>query len=257
MIRLALPKNDIYKPLFVGCDSYCKSHNIKYYELSENQCAEYLLRNLVDAAFLSPLGYGRGVKIADYRIVPGPVLFTEDYTELATIYFNKGLNEVCSIQSSTPDDFMMLIARLLLNEKFGIDLKIEHTEASKEDILSHKDSAILWGKEKGDDVSLDISEEWFDLFEEPLPLGFWVCRAEGYPPNIKEIINSIASSDLPDKQEIEESENEANSKHYKRRGSIYWRWAPHLETSIETVLLFLYMHQLLSDIPAVKILERD
>lgn len=257
MIRLALPKNEVYRPLFEGCDSYCKSLGIKYYKLTENECADYLLRNLVDAAFLTPIGYGKGVKVADYRIVPGPVIFSEDYTELATIYFRKGLNNVSSILSTTPNDFIVIIARLLLNEKFGIDLNIQYTEASKADILSSNDSAILWGKEIGDDVSLDISEEWYDLFEEPLPLGFWVCRAEGYPPNIKEIVKSIASSALPAKQEIEESEDKISSKHFQRKGSIYWHWAPHLETSIETVLLFLYMHQLLAEIPAVKILERD
>ncbi|MCX7909343.1 MAG: hypothetical protein N2560_07495 [Ignavibacteria bacterium] len=257
MIRLAFPRNEIYEPLFQECEIYCKSHNIKYYKLTEKECTDFLLQNIVDAAFLSPLGYGKGVKIADFRIIPGPILFAEDYTGLATIYFKKNLKEVSSIRSNTPDDFMMVVARLLLKEKFGIELNLEHNEGTKSEILSNFDSAILWGKESGEDVTLDITEEWFDLVEEPLPLGFWVCRAENYPPNIQEIISAIASQTLPDKVEISEEFAEDNIQHYQRKGNIYWKWVPELESSIETALLFLYMHQLLTDIPAVKILSRD
>lgn len=255
MIKLAIPKNEIYRPLFENCEQFCSANNIKYYKLSEGECSDYLLRNLVDAAFLTPLGYGKGVKVADFRIIPGPVLFTEDYTGLATIYFKKGLSDVSSILSNSPDDFMMVIARLLLNEKFGINLELEKTQSNRSEILLEHDSAILWGSDKTDEVTLDISEEWFDLFEEPLPLGFWVCRAESYPPHIKEIVEKIASDSLPEKQEIEEVQE--NARHYHRKGLLYWRWTPMLETSVETVLLFLYLHQLLSEIPAVKILDRD
>lgn len=256
MIKLAIPKNEIYKHLFEKCEAYCQKHNIKYYLLTENECSDFLLRNLVDAAFLSPLGYGKGVKVADYRIIPGPAIFSEDYTGLATIYFNKGLNNISSIQSNSPGDFMMLIAQLLLHEKYGINLNLEHTKDSKSEILAKHDSAILWGYEKGDYVTLDISEEWYDLFEEPLPLGFWVCRAETYPPNIKDIVTAIASISLPSPQEIEE-ETKGNSKHYKRKGKIFWKWDSMLEPALENMLIFLYLHQLLSDIPAVKVLDRD
>jgi predicted solute-binding protein len=256
VIRLAIPKNEIYNPLFEGCENYCKTNNIKYYKLSETECADFLLRNLVDAAFLSPLGYGKGVKVADFRIIPGPILVAEDYTGLATIYFKKGLEKVSSIQSNSPDDFIILIAQLLLKEKFGIDLKVEPSKGSKSEILSSYDSAVLWGSEKGDDVALDVSEEWFDLVEEPLPLGFWVCRAESYPPNIKEIVTKIASLSLPEKVEVEE-QAEVEKNYYRRKGQIYWKWSPELESSIETVLLFLYLHQILNEIPAVKILDRD
>lgn len=256
MIKLAFPKNEVYQPLFERCESYCKDHNIRYFKLNESECADFLLRNLVDAAFLSPLGYGKGVKIADFRIIPGPVLFTEDYTGLATIYFRKGLDTVSSIQSSSPDDFIMVIAQLLLKEKFGIDLNLEQNKGTKNEILSKYDSAILWGNEQGEDVSLDVSEEWYDLVEEPLPLGFWVCRAEGYPPNIKQIVNDIASKSLPAKVEIKEQFEESKEQ-YRRKGFLYWNWSPELETSIETVLLFLYFHQILNEIPAVKILNRD
>ncbi|ROL59877.1 hypothetical protein D9V87_03745 [Bacteroidetes/Chlorobi group bacterium MS-B_bin-24] len=253
MIRLAFPDNPVYKPLFEGSEKYCLGNEVRCYRLSETQCSDYMLRNLVDAAFLSPLGYGKGVKVADYRIIPGPMMVSENYTGLATIYFKQGLENVNTIYSPTPDDFMMLLGQLVLNEKFGIDAKIKKMTGSKSDILLNYDSAIIWGKAESGDISLDVSEEWFDLVEEPLPLGFWVCRAESYPPKIQEIVSSFASAQLAKTEEILDS----SSKYSERKGKIYWHWEPELEGAFESVLLFLYLHQMLSELPAVKILARD
>jgi len=253
MIRLAFPDNPVYKPLFEGSKKYCHSNEVRCYRLSETQCSDYMLRNLVDAAFLSPLGYGKGVKVADYRIIPGPMIVSENYTGLATIYFKQGLENVNTIYSPTPDDFMMLLGQLLMNEKFGIEAKIRKMSGSKDDILLNYDSAIIWGRAESSDISLDVSEEWYDLVEEPLPLGFWVCRAESYPPKIQDIVASLVSNKLTQTEEMFDS----TSKYTERKGKIYWHWQPELEGAIESVLLFLYLHQVLSEIPAVKILQRD
>ncbi len=253
MIRLAFPKNPIYNPLFEGSESYIKGKNIRCYQLNESECTDYMLRNLVDAAFLSPLGYGKGVKIADFRIIPGPMLFLENYTGFASIFFKPGLDNIYSLYSPTPDDFIIQIGQLVLNEKYGIDIQVKKMAGSKSEILTKYDSAILWGSAEVDDVSLDVSEEWYDLTEEPLPIGFWVCRAESHPPKIDKIVSSLTASYFIKNQEI----TEPNSKYHERKGKVYWDWEPELESSIEIMLLFLYLHQLLSEIPAVKILSRD
>ncbi len=253
MIRLAFPKNPIYNPLFEESETYSKENNIRCYRLNENECTDYMLRNLVDAAFLSPLGYGKGVKIADFRIIPGPMLFLENYTGFASIFFKPGLDNIFSLYSPTPDDFIIQIGQLVLNEKYGIDIQVNKMAGSKSEILSKYDSAILWGNADVDDISLDVSEEWYDLIEEPLPIGFWVCRAESHPPKIEKIVSSLTSSNFIKSQEI----IEASSKYHERKGKVYWYWEPELESSIETMLMFLYLNQLLPEIPAVKILSRD
>ncbi|MCX7880290.1 MAG: hypothetical protein N2517_06485 [Ignavibacteria bacterium] len=254
MIKLAFPNNIVYKPLFENCELYCKSNDISYYALSEVECSNLLLGNLVDAAFINPLGYGKAVKIADYRIIPGPVLFAEDYTGLATIFFRRSIENIHSLISPTPDDFAMVIAKLILSEKFGISGDIVKHIGNKSELLEKSDSAILWGSATVNDVSLDISEEWFDLVELPLPLGFWACRSENCPPKIFDIVNSLKKDNLPEFNEILE-EVQSRNEIPRRKGKIYWHWNPELEEALESTLLFLYYHQILSDIPAVKILE--
>lgn len=256
MIKIAFPKNQIYEGLFAHSDDYCRANNIQYYKLTEAECADYLLRNLVDCAFLSPLGYGKGVMIADFRIVPGPMLFAINYTELASIFFREGAEKINIITSNSADDFIIIIARLILKEKFGIDADFKQINAEKEDLLRQGDSAIVWGKSQSNEISLDVSEEWFDLFEEPLPLGFWVVRAETFPPNIQQIVNGLAIPDLPSEVEITETLASGETR-LPRKGQLIWRWREDLQDAISSVLIFLYYHQFLPEIPAVKILGFD
>lgn len=256
MIRIAFPDIEAYSNLFGVCDSYCAEHNIEYYKVKETECVDLLLRNLVDCAFISPLGYGMGVKIADFRVVPGPVVFSRDYTGLASIHFNKGLTSVRSLCSPTPKDFPMIIARLLLLEKFGLHLELQMMEGTREQAFEKYDASIFWGRSQSDEPSLDVSEEWFDLIEEPLPLGFWVCRAEDFPPNIMEIANSIVAPNLPSEETVSE-DIVPTSQRFTRSGTIFWRWKDEFEEALKSMLLFLFYHQLLREIPAVKILGRD
>lgn len=256
MIEIAFPKNVFYENLFARADEFARNNNIRLYRLSEKECADYLLRNLVNCAFLSPLGYGRGVKIADLRIVPGPMLFASNYTGLASIFFRKGVEKIESIISDSSDDFIVLIGKLILKEKFGIDAELEQMQGSWEELLRNFDSAILWGKGKNDEITLDVSEEWFDLFEEPLPLGFWVVRAEENPPNILDIVQKFAVENFLAEEEVVEClSNETDRP--SRKGKIIWQWRQDLEDAISSALIFLYYHQILPEIPAVKILGRD
>lgn len=256
MIKIAFPKNVFYENLFTRAEEFARNNNIRLYRLSEKDCTDYLLRNLVDGAFLSPLGYGRGVMIADLRIVPGPMLFSSDYTGLASIFFREGVEKIESIISDSSDDFIVLIGKLILKEKFGIDVDLKQMEGSKEELLQNFDSAILWGKSKINEITLDVSEEWFDLVEEPLPLGFWVVRAEEYPPNILDIIKEFSIENLPFEEEIIENMTEDIARP-SRKGKIIWQWRQDLEGAISSALMFLYYYQILPEIPAVKILGRD
>ncbi|MGQ9818588.1 MAG: MqnA/MqnD/SBP family protein [Candidatus Kapaibacteriales bacterium] len=256
MIKIAFPNNVFYENLFTRADDFAPKNNIRIYKLSENGCTDYLLRNLVDCAFLSPLGYGQAIKIVDLRIVPGPMLFASDYTGLASIFFRQGVDKIETIITNSSDDFIVLIGKLVLKEKFGIDANLKQIKGSKEDLLQNFDSAILWGKSKNDEITLDVSEEWFDLVEEPLPLGFWVVRAEEYPPNILNIVKALSIENLPLEEEIIENLAEGIERP-SRKGKIIWQWREDLEDAIFSALMFLYYYQILPEIPAVKILGRD
>ena len=117
-------------------------------------------------------------------------------------------------------------------------------------MLKKADAVVSWNKDIIESASLDVTEEWFDAFEMPLPIAFWVCRASGQTENLTEIIRA-----LPDKN------YKGNLQNIENIGSegdvLITQWNEDVENSLEQVLQFLYFHQFFSDVPAVKVLGRE
>jgi len=254
MIKLAVPNNQIYDELLSNINSQNIKDEINIFRFSEKECASHLLNNRVDAALLTPMGYAEGLFDADYRIIPGPALLSEAYTNSGTIIFGKGLKSVKSFASDKPDDFIVTIGKLLLGERYNIFPSLENNYKTIEDMISNCDVVITWNGEKEERVTLDISDEWFDMNEFPLPFAFWVCKSEEAPENIQSILTSLAS-DSVEKQITEELPE--GKDFVPRQGKFLFRWNDDYERALEFTLHFLYYHQLITEIPAVKLLGRD
>ena len=253
---IVLPTNPIF-------DIYCKNkdevearYGTRIIRLPEKDCISTMLYNRADAAFLSPLGYGLGLGRADYRIVEGPALGLLGYTKTASIYFKEGLVTLASAMSDEPDDFIMLMANLLLREMYDIELDLKKNTEGIDKILGVADAAILWGNKQEIPNSLDISDEWFEFFNYQLPLGFWVCRNEEHPIAIKEIITDLIGPAFTLEDDILE-ELPLDKDLLPRQGRILRKWDDDMEQALEQTISLLYYHQFLSEIPAIKILGRD
>ncbi|TAL69498.1 MAG: hypothetical protein EPN82_06595 [Bacteroidetes bacterium] len=254
MLKLAVPNNPVYDELLLNKDKFIQSGEINLYRLSECECSALLLGNKVDAALFTPMDYAKGILVADYRVIPDPALISESYTEAGTIILSKELKNVKIFTSDFPDDFMITIGKLILGERYNLFPEIEKKHQTIDEMTKTSDIVITWNGEKEGRITLDISEEWFDLNETALPLAFWVCKAEQHFENLPEIIASLAS----DKTEIKIIEQLPAGKDFAPRdGRLLFRWNDNFEHALEFTLHFLYYHQLLNEIPAVKILGRD
>ena len=254
-MRIAVPENKLFSKFTNNLISISEKNDIQIITASEKRCTELLHSNRVDIALLSPLGYGLGVNNVDYRIIPGPALATHGFTSIASIFFKPGLKNVTSCIAENPDDFIMIIGRLILEEKFDLLLNIGQNKGSVEELLKIADSAMAWQRHTPGDVSLDISDEWFDTYEMPLPLMFWVCHYDDTTEDYFRLIRSLFSTD----NEFEELviDDERISEDYIRSGKLTWVWDNDFEDALAETLSFLYFHQLLPEIPAIKLLGRD
>lgn len=254
MIRLAVPDNPIYDELIFNCESLISKGEISIVRLSEIDCASHLLNNKVDAALMTPMGYALGLFDADYRIIPGPALLSHSYTKSGTIIFGRDLKIIKNFASDTPDDFMVTIGKLLLGERYNIFPSFENKFKDIDSMIKNCDVVITWNGESEDRITLDISDEWFDMNEFPLPLAMWVCKSEEFPKNILNILTSLASETVQKEimEELPEGKDFA-----PRQGKLQYRWNDDFERALEFTLHFLYYHQLNMEIPAVKLLGRD
>jgi len=254
MLKLAVPANPVFANLYSFPLELVKALDIQILKVRENDCFDLLQSNRVNAAILSPLAYGMGMPKSDFRILNAPMIFSENRTSLASIVFAKGLKTINKCFSKSPDDFIIQLGKILLAEKYNIITELVPTKLSVNELLSENETAITWNGEDVFESSLDISEEWYDQYEIPLPLSFWVCHAEEYPENIEMFLNKVFPFQ---KEKIIKNENYSEVDDNLFEGKIIFTPDSDFEEALEHTLHLLYYHRYFNDLPAIKIFGRD
>lgn len=255
-MKLAIPTNQLYDPLVANAQRVCDERGWKLLRATEDECASLMLRNMVDAALLTPYGYGVAVSKVDYRIVPAPMMMAHDYTNVAGVWFREHCHDVRTIASNTPRDYMMMIGSIVLSEKFEIVADLQHTSLPLAEAITSIDAMVAWTQGTVP-ATLDISEEWSDLVETPLPLAFWVTRMDNEDLDaVQEAFVSMADASASQERIVTE-EVPTEGDQFPREGRISFRWTDELEEALFATLQILFFHQHFAELPAVKILGRD
>lgn len=253
MIRIAIPDIPAYAPLIANKEAVENQYNAQIRITTEQECSDLLFANRVDCALVSPLGYGNGVTNANYRIIPTSCCIAEGFTQLASLYFNGGLGTINTCSSPTPQDFLIQAGLIVLSEQFDIKPQCSQGTENIEQELQNNDAVIAWNSVQTSlTPAMDVSEEWTLAEDHGLPLALWVCREEVANEHpFKEITSALAQTELPAEVAFMD-ENDVT-----REGKIHWRWNAQAEPALMFCLNMLFYHQVLPEIPAIKILERD
>lgn len=246
-MKIAVPTLELAHPLTLNLEAVCAEQGITVRHASLEQCGELLFANMVDAALVSPLGYGMGVGRVDYRIAAGPCLALRDYTNVYGASFSEGSKELSSFSSHEPDSFMSLMMRLAMSEKFDVQLS-PVADGSTAD-------CVMGPSQAGHTHALDLGEEWFDMAEAPLPLALWVVRVDSEIASFDDLVNRACQPGLTERPVSEVTP--LHSEHAPREGSILYRWSESIEEGLLATLNTLFFHQLLSEIPAIKLYGQD
>lgn len=251
-IKIGIPDNPIYRQLFFNAESVCKEFGITLVSAPEREIGKLFESNKLDVAFLTPMDYGRGTKISDYRIVPSNVMAVSGYSRFASTFFKPGLKTLTTCGSPTPDDYLIVIGKILLAERYSIFVELSKSESAKKDeILEKFDSAILWKKNFVDDTALDITEDWFDTYAMPLVMGAWVVRHLEEPEGIDRILRLFESDSIHNSVKVTDKPNE---EYDPREGEITYTWSEEIEKSYDALLEILFYHQLTDEMASVKIM---
>lgn len=253
---IAIPDNPIYNPLTINAAPVLAKLGWQLIRTTEKQCASLLQDNRVNVALLTPLGYAMGVGIADYRIIPSPLIVLNNYTGIAGIVVKTEVESLSMMHSANPDDFLVKMGEILIAERFDIPTKILHAEGSNAEIAARHGVAVGW-TDATEATTFDVSEEWMDLVELPLPICSWVHRNEYPGTDFATLVKSFANglvitSDLPVTEVLP-----AESGRESRLGSISWEWTDEVEESYFGILQMLFFHQIIAEIPAIKLDGRD
>lgn len=251
-IKIGIPDNSICRQLFFNAETVCKEFGITLISAPEREIGLLFDQNKLDVAFLTPMDYGRGTKVGDYRIIPANVLAVDGYSRFASTFFKPGLQTIKTCGSPTPDDFLMCVGKILLAERYSIIIDLQKSKSDKKDeILEKHDSAMLWKKNFVDDTALDITEDWQDTYSMPLVIGAWVVRHQEEPEGLERILKLFESDSIHSKSKVVDKPNEDYD---PRVGEILYTWTEEIEKSYDALLEILFYHQFTNEIATVKMM---
>jgi hypothetical protein len=242
-MKIAIPRLALAQPLLEHAAEISAQNGFTLIEASLEECGTMLLNNNVDVALMSPHGYGLGVGKVDYRIIPGPCLALEDYTHAYGLWFPESGSALETFHATNPDAYLSVISRLVMAEKFDVHLEFT-TNASAADVTIGPTS-------EQPNPAMDLGEEWFDIVESPLPVAVWVHRVDTEHLDHVERVREFADQHLLHREVSEVVPLTAD--HMPREGKVLYRWNDEVQEGLEASLHMLFYHQLLSEIPAIKL----
>lgn len=254
-MRIAVPSHPYLESLTTGVVEACRGAGWTVHVVSEAEVTSMLQRKLVDLALITPLAYGTAVGTSDLRIVPVSCMVMHDFTHVVGISIRDGAEEIATMGSHSPTDFLSVLGGLLMQEKYGAEPSYL-IDLSSDD--RHVDCTIDVITDRSDAFHLDLSEEWFDAAEMPVVTAIWACHADANDASIAEA-TAILSRSTPGAIEVHEDYTlvlDGEEDVIERDGRITWTWDAEVEEALEAMLTFLYFHQRLTAMPALKILGR-
>lgn len=247
MITVAIPTLELCAPLLENVEQAAQIRGWQIRRSTLDECGDLLKSNMADIALTSPYGYGKGVGVVDYRIVPSTCVALEDYTNCYGISFPQNSKGLSHAYSPEPTAFPTIIGRLIMAEKFDVALELVSS-------VDHAD-CVIGPVTAGEPPAMDLGEEWFDIVESPLPLALWVARVDTEATEIDAFVAESANQQLLHAHVSELVP--MNADHMPREGKIHYRWTSDIEEGLSAALHTMFYHQLLREIPAIKLYGKD
>lgn len=143
--------------------------------------AEQLFARELDAAFLSPVDYARNA--SEYLIVPGSAVSSAEGNNAVVVHFREGVKTVRTLAVPPISASDIIIAKILLAERFDLNPQIVPVLGSLDDMLARADAALLAADAAMQYAltrpnALDLVEEWVVSTDFPYVHGFWAGRDE-------------------------------------------------------------------------------
>ncbi len=249
--NIYISNNGICDIITANAKSAAEHFGFELKSVDEKAMLKAVTNNHADLALVSPLVYGMCMNKADLRIIPEQCLSFVGFNGNSSILFRQGESNLSKVGASNVDDYLTVIAKILFSERYDIEPQFLEYSGSATEIPKEL-SAILRIGDFPDISSLDLSEDWFDSFEIPLPIAFWVGRNEEIIPEFYDFIKSAATDDLPLEYPVHEKIDE-NTDQYVRSGSVITKWNEEVRSALDQTLQMFYLRTYFKDIPAVKL----
>lgn len=251
-MKIGISKSILYDKLIDNATTFAQSNDIILIEENEDRIEKLLKQNSLDLALVSPLTYFNISKQGDYRIINNRCMTLENYSGKISLNFKPNLLTIDSISMNSRSDYLEKITTIILNEKYGISPIIKYDTNTSNNNFNDFDAIVSLNNEN--EIAIDLTEEWFELFECQMPIAFWIAKIDEIPQNYLEIIESFAENNLPKTSHIH---CHYNSDEEERHGNIHWFWNESMRESLNKTADMFYYLGYIEIIPEIKLINDE
>ncbi len=143
-------------------------------------CADRLRDGEVDAGLISSIEY---LRIPGLRIVPGLCISSPKRVRSVVILSKVPPEEIKTLALDTSSRTSVVLAQLLLQERYGVNPKVTDMGPDMEAMLADHDAALMIGDQsmrarKEGLMVMDLAEEWFEWTGLPFVFALWTVRED-------------------------------------------------------------------------------
>ena len=208
--------------------------------------AQRLEHGKLNGALLSPIDYARNA--SDYLIVPGSAVSSQSGNESLVIHFRRGVKTVRTLAVQPMSASDIILAKILLAERFDIEPRIMPVEGTLESMLEKADAALLAGDAALGSVTdrpeaLDLVEEWIGATDLPYVHGFWCARGHMLTKPEWTLLGGLA----------DRLDGPAGEAEGRQPGETFsYDFPENVQEGIREFLRYAYYHGILPDVPDLR-----
>ena len=146
-------------------------------------CADDLAAGRIDVGLIPAVEYVR--RGPALRIVPGLAIGSDGQVLTVRLFYRGRLDRVRRVAADTSSRTSVVLLRILLRERYGLDPEIAPAPPDLDAMLHGADAALLIGdpvlplagtEDAAGRSSLDLGREWHELTGRPCVFAFWAGR---------------------------------------------------------------------------------
>lgn len=175
------------------------------------------------------------------QIIPGISISCRGPAESVKIFHKTKPEEIATVALDTSSLTSVLLAKVILHERYNITPKFISMPPSVEEMLDACDAAVVIGDtamkvQPGRWAEIDLGSEWYSLTGLPFVFAFWAVNPEMASPELIDILHRAKLRGLGALSEIAESESRRlglsfeKCYHYLRDIMVYDLTKDHLES---------------------------
>lgn len=247
-----LPTQPLYRTLKSSSDT---SGELLFDTAAAN--IDRLMSKELDAAFIHPMDYA--INSSDLIIYPGVGVSAAGFAGTVRLYLRGNLQDIKSMAVGTVATTDVVLARVVLGEKYGSAPAIVPVAGTVDAMLAKADCALVAGEALHSIQTkypfIDLVDEWSDITDLSFVHSLCVGRSETFDKELSDLLIVSQESGRHELRtvadELSKDRSQSPDAIYKFLSQFSYTFDDQSRESLETFFQMAFFHGLTGDVPEI------